>query len=348
LIIWLTFAPLFNPHIMAANKTSIPPPLRFDFSEFKNKEQHIQEKYKSGKVYINLPDGLNFSFDPSQDEKNIGKEIFVCIRASRVLNSKECCDTCVKEALDSLKDMRKIIVEMERKLVYVSDIDSPIHLLLEYAASGIRQFQTYTQFYTPKENEREYMEALTILRVHLLRTFDEINLIGGSTEKYGWRYDFPATLLPPEYIEIPEKYKGEGKIEELFRALKDKNIILDGKLTDFLALFNGENATVLEWHLTPHNGGYDEIVFLITLLYMLPTGEQKSFNDIVINPGVVIKLLERFVINGVKRPPGEGSIKNYLSKFKGYMLMTGRYGEEDVPRKADELISIVKTVFDLR
>ncbi|HWY98035.1 MAG TPA: hypothetical protein VNY36_03015 [Bacteroidia bacterium] len=320
-------------------------PLLFDFKEFNPKGLLLKKKYKSGKVSICLPDNLEFSYTPKPEERNLAKEIFVFIRDKRVLNSEECCDNCVKNAMESLTEIRKFIVEMERKLIYVNDINSPLYLLLEYAGSGIRQFLTFTQFYDPKENLFEYQDALNKIRLHLLNTFDAINLIGGITEKYGHRFSF--NILEQDHIMIPDKYKHDSKIEKLYDLLKADGYLVNSKIEDFKALFYGNSIGTLEWHRIDRNGGYNEIIFLIMLLYMLPLDGQTNFNPVNVKPETILRILGYFKINGVLISSLK-SVESMRSKYKTYIIAREQSKATDIPKSSDKLKDIVKTAFDIK
>jgi hypothetical protein len=102
----------------------------------------------------------------------------------RVLNSRECCDNCIDDALGSLKEIRKLLVD---KQVELSDkSDSAIYILIDSIREALRQFQTFEQRLNGKHKvesqryaEREsYFAALELLRSHIYRTLLQIAKIG--------------------------------------------------------------------------------------------------------------------------------------------------------------------------
>jgi len=159
--------------------------LKFDFTSFYVKAEKIKKKIGLTGVTINLP-FISFDFSSTDKEKKIAREIIIRIRDKRVLNSKECCNNCIENALTSLQDIRQLLVD---KQVEIEDIESPLFLLADFSIYGIRRFLTFIEFYKPEHNQQEYFEALEIIRGHLLRTFDAINQIAELPEGFGYRYE---------------------------------------------------------------------------------------------------------------------------------------------------------------
>jgi hypothetical protein len=160
--------------------------LQFDISEYYDKAKKLSKKVNLSDVTINLP-FISLNFSTNDKDKKIAREIIIRMRDKRVLNSKECCDNCIKNALDSLIEIRKFLVE---KQVEIDDIDSPLFLLVDFTVYGIRQFLTFTEYYQPDLNRHEYFDALQIIRDHILRSFDQIALIAELPDKFGYRYEF--------------------------------------------------------------------------------------------------------------------------------------------------------------
>jgi hypothetical protein len=160
--------------------------LQFDISEYYDKAKRLSKKISISGVTISLP-FISLDFAANDKEKKIAREIIIRLRDKRVLNSKECCDNCIRNSLDSLIEIRKFLVDKE---VEIDDVDSPLFLLVDFAIFGIREFMTFTEYYQPDLNRHEYFEALQIIRNHLLRLFDQIALISELPDKIGYRYEF--------------------------------------------------------------------------------------------------------------------------------------------------------------
>ena len=149
-------------------------------------------KNRVGAVTLNLP-FFSISVSRNGREKQIARELVVRLKDRRVLSASECCDDCIDQALTSLQEIRRLLVD---KQVALSDMqDGPVYLLIEAMALGIRQFLTYKQglqrlggrsaLGTPLDAVREaeiqqrYFEALEILRAHLSHCLGQVAAIGG-------------------------------------------------------------------------------------------------------------------------------------------------------------------------
>ena len=160
-------------------------PLTIEFEGFKNEVIELKRIESPNGISITIP-FYEFNFLPNEDEIKIAKEVIIRLRGRRVLNSRECCDNCIERALESISKIRYELVELQVKL---SDLESPLFLLLDFAIHGIKRFLTYTEYYKPRENMQKYFEALAVIRGHLLRTITEIAKIGSVEVDFGFRYD---------------------------------------------------------------------------------------------------------------------------------------------------------------
>lgn len=159
--------------------------LKFDFTSFYEKAQKIKKKVGLTGITINLP-FIALDFSSTNKEKKIAREIIIRMRDRRVLNSKECCDNCIENALKSLHEIRQLLVD---KQVEIGDVESLLFLLTDFSLYGIRQFLTFMELYDPRKDRQEYFEALEIIRGHLLRTFDAISQIAELPESFGYRHE---------------------------------------------------------------------------------------------------------------------------------------------------------------
>jgi hypothetical protein len=91
----------------------------------------------------------------------------------RVLNAFECCDNCINEALTSLQEIRRLLVD---KQVELSDRpESALYLLLELMAEAVRQFFTFEQRLDRRPESRQaYFAALEMLRAHIHRVLLQV------------------------------------------------------------------------------------------------------------------------------------------------------------------------------
>lgn len=161
-------------------------PFKFDFKTL-TKQARRKINSRIGSVSINLP-FLSFSLNPEDLEKQVAREIVIRMSDRRVLNARECCDSCVDRALSSLQEIRSILVD--KKVELSSMPDSPLYLIIELQVEAVRQFLTFEQRIigdipsSSLEKTRMssdvfdmYLAALEILRAHLFRCLVQVSKI---------------------------------------------------------------------------------------------------------------------------------------------------------------------------
>jgi hypothetical protein len=166
-------------------------PFRFDMRDVLTRARRMFGKHV-GDVTLNLP-FVSFSVSPKDREKQVAREIVIRLKDRRVLSAWECCDNCIDQALESLQEIRRTLVD---KQVELSDLqDGTLYLMLDAMTLGIRQFLTYEQLVNraassspssaPAELLRSpdvrqsYFDALEILRGHLSRCLGQVGVIAG-------------------------------------------------------------------------------------------------------------------------------------------------------------------------
>ena len=188
------------------------PPFKLDLRA-QLKEARRKLNTRIGSVAINLP-FLSFSVNPDDLEKRVANEIVIRLADRRVLNAFECCDNCIDQALTSLREIRRILVDKQVELSGASD--SPLYLLIEFQTEAIRQFLTFEQrlnqsyeqesmpFDVPRDFRRlspvreQYFAALEMLRAHLHRCLIQVSKIADT-----------ATPKIPDHM----RYDDEWQIE---------------------------------------------------------------------------------------------------------------------------------------
>lgn len=171
----------------------LKPPFKFDFrTQLKIARRKLNTRV--GSVSINLP-FLSFSLNPDDLEKRVAREIVIRIADRRVLNAFECCDNCIDQALTSLQEIRRILIDKQVELSGVPD--SPLYLLVELQVEAIRQFLTFEQrlnqamepgavidapsdFRRPATVREQYFAGLEMLRAHLHRCLFEVSKIADT------------------------------------------------------------------------------------------------------------------------------------------------------------------------
>ncbi len=163
------------------------PPLRFDVGDLVGRFSRTLRK-SIGKVTLNLPFG-SVEVDLTDKERKAAREVLIRLSNHRVLNGGECCDNCVRDSLDSLKEVRRLLTD---EMVKLADVpDAPLYALLDMMRDGIKQFMTYTErldhasggsWDGPRLRRpyRPYSEALSVLRRHLGSCIDEIAKLAGQ------------------------------------------------------------------------------------------------------------------------------------------------------------------------
>ncbi|TJY55565.1 hypothetical protein E4T66_20870 [Sinimarinibacterium sp. CAU 1509] len=161
--------------------------MKFRFDALFEKAQRLARKY-GGDVSINLP-FITVSVKPDDIEKKVARELMVRLPDKRVLNSKECCDSCIDRSLASIQEIRKILVEKQVELSHLHN--GGLYLLIEYMAEGIRQFLTDTEHQEaralveahgtmrPPDDREQYFSALQQLRFHIHSCLLQVAKIAG-------------------------------------------------------------------------------------------------------------------------------------------------------------------------
>jgi hypothetical protein len=154
-------------------------PFQFDISKTIKSARTFINKHVDG-VEIQIP-FLSFSFKPTDIEKKVARELLIRLPDKRVLNANECCDNCIDNALSSLQEVRKVLVDKQVDLAEYHD--GGLYLLIELMAEVIRQFLTYEEslkatvrnkqlgrnqeFHRAPEAREAYFEVLNQLRFHI-------------------------------------------------------------------------------------------------------------------------------------------------------------------------------------
>lgn len=199
----------------------LKPPFKFDFrTQLKDARRKLNTRV--GSVSISLP-FLSLSLNPDDLEKRVAREIVIRMADRRVLNAFECCDNCIDQALSSLQEIRRILVDKQVELSGVPD--SPLYLLIELQVEAIRQFLTFEQrlnqsaapesmlvdapsdFRRRPPTREQYFAALEMLRAHLHRCLLQVSKIADTAiPKISdhMRYDDAWQLEAYEQPKLPE------------------------------------------------------------------------------------------------------------------------------------------------
>lgn len=158
-----------------------------------------------GEVTINLP-FISIGVSPDDQERRVAREVVIRLKDRRVLSAWECCDNCIDNALGSLQEIRRLLVDKQVELP-----DGPLSLLLDSMTLGIRQFMTFEEllrhdatdhprfgeFRRPPDTQEAYFAALEVLRGHLGRCLGQVAKVAGMevpTEGLIAKYQGPWPL----------------------------------------------------------------------------------------------------------------------------------------------------------
>jgi hypothetical protein len=151
----------------------LEPPFQFDLSGLIARMRRVSKAVDG--ISINLP-FVSVSVKPKKLEQRVAREVVIRMADRRVLNASECCDSCIKHALASLLEIRKLLVDKQVELSGHSD--GPLYLMFEAMAEAIRQFSTFEQrLGRGHEHRQKYFAALEMLRSHLYRVLRQVALI---------------------------------------------------------------------------------------------------------------------------------------------------------------------------
>lgn len=167
------------------------PPFRFDLTGLIQQTRREFARRTDGvSVTLSLP-FLSFTAAPADIERRVAREVVVRLSDRRVLSAKECCDTCIDQALESLQSIRSVLVDKQVELAHLTD--GPLYVLLEAMLEGVRQFLTFEQrlssqgrdldygghqdFHRPHDQWEAYFAALEALRGHLSRCLEQVTVI---------------------------------------------------------------------------------------------------------------------------------------------------------------------------
>ena len=197
-------------------------PFRFDLTGLLQQARREFARRADGvSVTLSLP-FLSFTAAPADIERRVAREVVIRMSDRRVLSAKECCDTCIDQALESLQSIRSVLVDKQVELAHLTD--GPLYVLLEAMLEGVRQFLTFEQrlssqgddsgygdhcdFHRSHDQRESYFRALEALRGHLSRCLGQVAVIADvelpsvgmiTTYQDAWPlevYTEPRTKLP--------------------------------------------------------------------------------------------------------------------------------------------------------
>jgi hypothetical protein len=118
----------------------LKPPFKFDIGGVVTRLRRLPVSVDG--VAVTLP-FVQVSIKVDDVERRVAREVVIRLSDRRVLNAFECCDDCIKRALESLQEIREAIVNKQVELS--SRADGVLYALLDSIREAIRQFLTFEQ-----------------------------------------------------------------------------------------------------------------------------------------------------------------------------------------------------------
>lgn len=162
-------------------------PFQFDISIAVEKLARTPPARKDA-VEVSLP-FITVLTSPGEGDRRLASEILARLSDRRVLNSHECCDNCIDEAIGSFQQIRAYLGDVQVQLLGCED--QVLSGLIDLMLGPIRQFLTFEQklsrqhepprstgeFYRAVEVRQIYFDALEQLRAHLARCLIQMAVI---------------------------------------------------------------------------------------------------------------------------------------------------------------------------
>ncbi|MCK9294341.1 MAG: hypothetical protein M0P70_04605 [Desulfobulbaceae bacterium] len=96
-------------------------------------------------------------------------EILIRSEDKRFLTSWQCCATCTENAIKSVLEYRKFLVDQKVKL---SKVKNPQFIsILNYVLDEVKKFLSVTEKYDIHKDQKYLAQQLEILRNNILNTF---------------------------------------------------------------------------------------------------------------------------------------------------------------------------------
>ncbi|MCA1705703.1 MAG: hypothetical protein LC808_21560, partial [Actinobacteria bacterium] len=158
----------------------LSPPFKFDLTTLLGRFRSLPLDVDAIAT-IGLP-GFKVTVRLDDVERRVARELVIRLADRRVLNAWECCDSCIVEALKSIQEIRRLLVDKQVDLAHRTD--SALYLLIELMAEGIRQFLTFEQSLSIGRDDRaqvqeSYFAGLEMLRAHLHRSLRQVAVVAG-------------------------------------------------------------------------------------------------------------------------------------------------------------------------
>jgi len=120
---------------------------------------------------INIPFvNINFKIDNNQ-EKEVINEILMRSDDKRFLTSWQCCTSCTKNAIESVLEYRKFLVD--QKVILSKIKNSQFMAVIDYLLEELKKFLSISEKYDIQKHQKFLSEQLEILRNNILNALQK-------------------------------------------------------------------------------------------------------------------------------------------------------------------------------
>lgn len=113
---------------------------------------------------------VNFKIG-SDIEKEIASEILIRSEDKRFLTSWQCCSSCTKNAIESVLEYRKFLVDQKVKLSKIKK--AQLIKIVDYLLEEIKKFLSISEKCDVNKDQKYLSEQLEILRNNILSTLQK-------------------------------------------------------------------------------------------------------------------------------------------------------------------------------
>ena len=124
------------------------------------------ESLSIGMPFLNI----NFKIDNDQ-EKEVINEILIRSEDKRFLTSWQCCASCTKNAIESVLEYRKFILDQKVKLSKINN--SQFITVVDYILDEVKKFISISEKHHIQKHQRFLSEQLEILRNNILKALQK-------------------------------------------------------------------------------------------------------------------------------------------------------------------------------
>lgn len=135
----------------------------------------VRKRVATGEINLGF---ITFAMESNDPERTAARKLVIQLRDKRVFHSNDCCDGCVKNSMESLQQVREILVKSQ---VDLADLhDGQLFWLTDYILVTIKAFLTWEErsrvgqphgrdpehHYRDHDHTQQYIRQLDVVRAH--------------------------------------------------------------------------------------------------------------------------------------------------------------------------------------